>query len=253
MNVRNKILTAILVASVGYCGYQVVVTNSLQRPLYAELVDTGDSAFTGLTASYYKIEGNVGDIITDFVVDYKGMTLDDYVLDCPTHSFIKTKEGLELIEPGEGTATIKFNNSTYKFDYVVNPDPNAPAEETKEGSSTNQEGSSTNPEGVNETIVDYKTCTLTANGTPCVGLITYIDDSKNAFKNKGSFYIQKEFLDGKTHSLYIAKFTSEGPVAYKITDFTSLAGEINFMGYNPEEIEINDLAINIKNDLAKLF
>lgn len=195
-----------------------------------------DNEYTGLTSSYFKIEGQVGDTINDFVVDYKGKSTNVYTITTPTNSLSNVGTGLKLTNPGTGEATIKYNGASLKLEYNVKPDPDAvtaekPEQETKK----------------------HKLYKVTANGKPASGVIMYIDDSKNAFKTTGDLYIPENFLDNKTHAIYVAKFTKNGPVAYKVTEFTSLAGEINFMNYGESDVEIKGNNINLKTDLNSLY
>lgn len=252
MTLKNKLLMSTLVGVVALCGYQLVNTSIEQGSLFA-LVDSTADEYTGLTASYFKVEGKVGDVLEDFVVDYKGKSVTDYTITSNTDSLEKVDTGIKLVKEGKGNAQVSYNNVVYNFEYVVELTEEQKKQQSEQVNSGGLNGSTELGKNEKPTI-DYKTCTITANGKPCSGMIMYIDDSKNAFKTTGSFFIQKEFLDGKTHSIYIAKFTTNsGPVAYKVTEFTSLAGEVSFLNYNESEVEISNLTINLKTDLNNLF
>ena len=245
LNTRNKVLVGLLTGSMLFCGGQYVHNLRENSQMYAGLVQSNNE-FSDLTSSYYRLEGTVGDVLSDFVIDYKGKTVTSYTIQSEHNALETTPKGLKLINSGEGTATFKYADAVCKIDYVIKPDPNA----TIVDETPNPEevaGINTNPQAI------YKTCTITANDMPAQGIIMYIDDSKNAFKSTGTFYIEESFLDGKTHTIYIAKFTSRGPVAYAVTQFTSLAHEVNFMNYNESDVDINNLNINLKTDLNNLF
>lgn len=239
---KNKILATLLVGLVAFNGYSFVNQVISQGSLNASILGT-DNEYTGLTSSYFKIEGVAGQTISDFKLDYRGKLVTEYTVTSPTNSLKATSGGLKLVGEGTGTATFEYRGATLTVDYSVSPDPNAkPVDKPAEEESSNKQ-----PE------VTYKLCNITANSKPASGLIMYIDDSKNAFKTKGQFYIEESFLDGSTHSIYIAKFTNKGPVAYRVCDFTSLAGDVNFMNFNESDVEVKGLNINIKTNLNELF
>lgn len=237
---KMKLLSVTLVALVGITAYFYLKDIAREGALYAGIV-TNENTYSDLTASYYMIEGIVDDVIEDFTLDFKGETVTDYRVDTPTNSLKCTPDGLLLIEEGEGQATFTYKNSTLILKYKVSPNPNKPK--------------TTQPSGEINEIKEKEAvkCTITANDKPANGVIIYIDDSKTAFKTTGTFIIPTQYIDNNTHSIYVAKFTSKGPVAYKLTEFTSLANEINFMNYNPEDVEITGTNINIKTELNYLF
>lgn len=243
---KNKVLATVLVGLMAFNGYNYVSQVVSQGSLNASILGV-DNEYADLTSSYFKIEGTAGQFVKDFKVDYKGKIVSGYTITSPTDSLKVTQDGLKLVKEGTGIATISYQGAKMEIPYNVSPDPNAPKEE--ELPVPEQEDTTVN----SQPEITYKLCNITANGQPASGVIMYIDDSKNAFKTKGQFYIEESFLDGNTHSIYIAKFTNKGPVAYKVCDFTSLAGEVNFMNYNESDVEVKGLNINIKTNLNELF
>lgn len=237
---KNKVLIGGLLALLAINTSHYAINLKTESQMNAGILQD-ESDYSDLTSSYFRIEGMVGDTISDFVIDYRGKTVNSFTVETINNSIVNTGKGLDLLKAGEGTAIFNYAGASLSIDYSIKANPDMP--EPKEEVSSNAP----------PTNMNYKTCTLTSNGTVAKGVIMYIDDSKNAFKSTGTFYIEESFLDGKTHTIYVAKFTNKGPVAYAITQFTSLANDVNFMNYNESEVEINNLNINLKTDLNNLF
>lgn len=187
-----------------------------------------------LISNYYTIEGTVGDTIPDFELSMKGKVVKKYTVISPTSSIKPMNNGIKLVQSGEGEAKFMVGNEYVKVSYDIEPGPEEDEPEDSE-------------EGVIEEAVDIggTACTLSANGELLTNAILYIDDSKNAFKISDNFVIPDSAIDGETHTLYLAKFTKQGPVAYKVTEFTSLAGEVSFINYNSDEVKVNGKNITL--------
>ena len=240
LNLRNKILLLGMSGLLALNGYNYIATLKDNTEINAGIVQS-DNEYNKLTASYYKIEGTVGDVISDFVMDYDGKTVNSFKVKTDNDAIVNTGKGIELKKSGEGTAQFIYADSICEIQYSIEANPDiVETEETK-------------TENEPPTDMKYLTCTITSNDIPAKGIIMYIDDSKNAFKSTGTFYIEESFLDSKIHTIYIAKFTNKGPIAYAVTQFTTLADDVNFMNYNESDVEINDLNINLKTDLNNLF
>jgi hypothetical protein len=254
----------VLGATVAINGAAYVQNQFSQGILHASILDESEE-YTGLTSSYFRIEGTAGDVLEDFVMDFRGKTVKDYTVKTPTNSLSVKNGQLLLTASGSGTATFDYRGATCTIDYTVYSNPNAVVETpvtvpdtststpvTSASASTSTSNSATVTLPTVEEVT-YKTVSINANGAPASGLIMYIDDSKNAFKTTGTFYIEETFLDGNTHAIYIAKFTNKGPVAYKVCEFTSMAGDVNFMNFNENDVDIYGFTINIKTSLSALF
>lgn len=248
MNLKNKLLILTLIGLATINSTQYLNKLKQESNVNAGILQEANE-YSDLTSSYFRIEGMVGDTLTDFVMDYKGKTVNGYTVQSDTNSIEVTKDGIKLVKSGEGTTIFKYADAICKIDYSIEANPDIKEEEEEE----EVVDANTTTEAKPPVDMKYKTCTITSNHVTAKGIIMYIDDSKNAFKSTGTFYIEEGFLDGKTHTIYVAKFTNKGPVAYPITQFTSLAGEINFMNFNSDEVDINDLNINLKTDLNSLF
>lgn len=228
MNTRSKILvTTLALTVVGLFG---AVMLQGRADVQAGIYDNNQRV--PLMSNYFVLEGEVGDVITDFELSIDGALAESYFVNSPTESIRRTTRGLEFIAGGEGNATFRAGGQTVDVAYKI-------------------EGG---PEIVEEVVeLDGKQFKLTANGEPLTGAILYINDSKNAFKIKDTFVIPESLINGETHTLYLAKFTKNGPVAYKITEFTSMAGEVSFKGYNQDEVKIEGNEIILSHTKSGLI
>ncbi len=234
MNAKTKILMGILCIPVCVGGLGIISKVAPEAiKINAGIFSTGEK-YSELMANYFKIEGEVGDTLEDFALDLLGAPVKNYTVLSPTNSLSKGDKGLNLIAEGTGVATIKAGDYTLEIEYDVKP-----------GEKQQADGTIPDSEDLE--------CTITAKGEKAHDLILYIDDSANAFKsNQGVFYIPKSYLDGATHSLYVAKFTKQGPVSYKISDFTTIAGEVGFSNYAQADVSVKGTQINLNTGISNL-